>query len=487
MPKDTTSAFDFLFREGQTLWGTQQGYRDEMQYKSLEQEKEQTALLKDMMERQKEAAALALQAAPDPTTPVNFSPYIEVQAPSVDIYGLVEELRPEFMELADAQRELGKKVGKLGYLGQCVLQESSEQTDFLESLDNQAHVAYQQREAALEKMGVAILEHRETNRHLDEAHLQREFILWKMDQAHEQGETALEKMDEAHLQRETALNKMDETIAEHRQSNRLIKGLNRSLDLSTAILDRDLKKMKKSLAVALGDIGIGIEGLTDEVIKTRLAVVQTLQDSQSIFLWSHREQMWQRQQTLDVLRSPRRTAAREAWQIGEICRQAGDTAEALRMYLESLRINPSEARNYVSVGLLSLDLGAVDKARTQFAQGARYAGEPSIKATALMYLAKADLFEQDFSKAKSSLELALQSDVTNLEVWFDLAICEIKSNNREKALYYIRNLLLVPTRVKGKRARAAAEYALKIVAETAFQPILPEIREIMKEIINNYR
>lgn len=427
MARETPTTADLLFRQGQPHFGTYEGKAAEMRRDSLSEQKRQTDFLREMTQLQRERTALVPYQAPPITQ------HVEVLPPEVDISGLADELRPEFEDLAETQKELGEKVSALGYLGQMALQESRGQTGLLESLNEQGQEAYSQRNEALQRMSEAIVQHRAANRKLGSI-------------------------------------------------DRGIIGVRRDIGLSTAILGDHIDDLNDALTGALGDLGSDIHTLTDEIIETRLAVVQAIEDSQSIFLWSHREQMWVRQQTLDVLSNPRRTAAREAWEIGEQCRRTGNRQEAIRMYRESLRTNPAEARNHVSMGLMGLEIGDPRTAKNYFAAGARFDLDPKVKGTSLMHLAKIEMFDKNFPQAKTLLELALDADVTNLEIWFDLAICEMKLGNRQRALYYIRNLLWVPLRVSKKQAPEAAQYALKIVAETAFTPLMPQIRQIMFNI-----
>ncbi|MBU1719388.1 MAG: hypothetical protein KKA07_09975 [Bacteroidetes bacterium] len=461
MAKNLPTTTDFLFRDGQAWFGSQEGKRNEMMHGVLEEEKAQTGILRDMVEQQRQAAALAPYTSPAAPTLHEFQP-------EINIYGLADELRPEFRDLVYAQQELGDKIDDLGYLGQMTLEEATVHTGLLKSLDKRAQAAFSQRNAALKRMGEAIVEHRLSN-----------------------GQLAIANYEHQISNRQLAL-----ANSEHRLSNRQLSNINQSIDhgaigvqravgLSTAVLSTDLKVLERSLAAALGDIGSDIQNLSAEVVQTRMEVIQAIQDSQAIFLWSHREQMWVRQQILDVLRNPRLTAARETWAIGEKCRLAGNNRDAIRMYRESLNSNPAEARNYVSLGLMSLDVGDSKEAKNYFAQGVRQTDEYILKGTALMHLAKIEMFDKNFSQAKTLLLLAMESDVTNLEVWFDLAVCEMKLGDRNQALYYIRNLLHAPTRLPGQQRQAAAQYALKIVAEASFAPVMQEIRQIMNEIIIN--
>lgn len=412
----------------------------------LQQEQAQTALLRDLVEEKRRVESSTQSQSNFTPTPIGYyAP--EYPSPEGRINGLIEGFRPQFENLFGAQRELGVKVDGLGYVGQMALQESMAHTGLLENLDNSARTAFHQRNAELDKLGQSLMSQRVANIQL------------------------------------AGIGNQVETM-----NGNIIKtasDFNKSTRLSSAIISGNISELKESLVAALGDISFDIGDLSNEVANTRLEVIEELQNSQAIFLWSHREQMWVRKQILDVLQKPRQTAAREAWQIGEKCRLAGHINEAVRMYRESIHIDPSEARNYISLGIINLNNGNVDTAKQFFMYGASYATDSSLKGNAIMYLSKIEMFEKDYPHAKETLEKALYIDITNFEIWFDLAICEMKMGNKEKALYYVKNLLYAPLHVPRNRMNEAAQYAIKIIAESSFTPIMEDIRKIMREIINN--
>jgi tetratricopeptide (TPR) repeat protein len=449
------TSWDLIFRHGQAWIGTQDGKRNEMIHRSwkeqekqteilrqlaknqtadpaIKEQQEQTALLREMVEEQRSRNPLVKYQPPA----IYEAPTItQVISPQVDIDTLADRLGADFDNVVEAQRELAHKINGLGYIGQMALQESTEHTALLDSLDKHSQSAFLQRNEALGHMSRSIYEQQLANKNLGAI------------------------------------------------GNGIV-NVRHAIDSSTGILGHAIETMNQAILAGLGDIGGSIYEINTELVKTRLSVIQTLQDAQGIFLWSHREQMWVKKQILDVLSNPRRTSAYETWQIGEQCRQTGDIDQAISFFRESIKINPTETRNYISLGLINLNTARPQEAKKYFAEAARRAIDPKQKAEAYMYLAKVEIFDKNFTQARDLNESAMNIDITNLEVWFDLAICEVKQRNYQKAIYYIDALLRAPLKVPKQMARTVAQYAIKIMATQEFHNLMPEIRKIMRQIIN---
>ena len=350
----------------------------------------------------------------------------EVVQPQVhiDVPNAADQLAPQFDELIGTQQDGARAVRGLGMQGQLALENSSIQTGLLDRLGSQQQKAISQRNAALRQLTLSS-----------------------------------DRLGMVNMGLGTA--------------NRSLAGINRGV----AGVNFSIAHLENALCGALGNLGTGIADIGEELITTRLEIVDALSNLEDVFMWSHREQMWimkeqmwVQQQILKAVQNPFSTQARNAWQIGERCRAAGDLNGARRMFAKSLDIDPSESRNYFSLGLIHLNFGDVRGALDYFNTASQYAaGDPSMMAYARMHLAKVEFFERNYKAAKGLLDSANTLDVTNLEVWFDLALCCLKLNDKKKALYYIKNLLYANPR-----------YGLKIIGNPEFASVMPGIRDILK-------
>ncbi|HBB02573.1 MAG: hypothetical protein US89_C0014G0019 [Candidatus Peregrinibacteria bacterium GW2011_GWF2_38_29] len=376
-------------------------------------EEEQAVILRDQLSLMKNQ--LPVERYSDRSIqPGGFinSPQIHIDMPNV-----AADLAPKFRELLGAQRELASITEGLGVQGQLVLENARVQTGVLNNLEGHERRAVQQRNQALRQLSQGMMELSSVNR---------------------------------------GVGRTNRSLA--------------SIDRGVGGVRYDISHLEDSLCRLMGDLGTGIGYIGDELVATRMAVVDALQEFQDIFLWSHREQMWVRKQTLEALQNPAQTAAYEAWAIAEKCRMAGDIQGALRMYKRSLDTNPAENRNYFSLGLIHLNTGDTEGAMDYFNTAASYSSDDlNAQAYYLMHLAKIEFFQKNFSKTKQLLEEAINLDVTNLEIWYDLALCSIKLGDKGKALYYVKNLL-----------HANPKYGFKIIGNPEFASIMEDIRRILK-------
>lgn len=146
---------------------------------------------------------------------------------------------------------------------------------------------------------------------------------------------------------------------------------------------------------------------------------------------------------LEILKGPVRTKALDLWSIGEQCRKTGNMEDAFRKFSESRDENPAEPRNYHSLGMLCLEVAAVQAAEDFFIAGLQYARqkEPQLTAVFLLQLGRLAFLKQDYPKAKGLLDEALLLDKTNVDMWYELALVDVKLGNNDEALYYLRNLV----------------------------------------------
>lgn len=186
-------------------------------------------------------------------------------------------------------------------------------------------------------------------------------------------------------------------------------------------------------------------------------------------------QSWKARQALErilhTIERPVHTKAFEQWSIGERCRAAGDTAQAQRMFQASQLEDPSEARNYYSLGMISLELGATSSAQHFFALGFEYAQrQPKMACLLLLSMSRNALAHNNFGLAKKYLEMSHGMDHSNLDVWYELAFVETKLGNTNNALYFLNNLFKV--------ARLTAPgYIHRVLHEPAFQSVYNRITQ----------
>ncbi|MBI5152358.1 tetratricopeptide repeat protein [Candidatus Peregrinibacteria bacterium] len=374
-------------------------------------EEEGVRKLRDMSELMKSLALTKYQGPPESREMI-MQPQIHIDVPNV-----AADLAPQFNELIDTQQEVAKLVSGLGMQGQLALENAKVQTGLLKNFEGHERRAFHQRETALHQLALTA-------------------------------------------------NKLGLINTGIGTANRSLTEINEGI----AGVNYNIANLEDSVCKSLGELGFGITGIGNELITTRIAIVDALSDLREIFLWAHREQMWVRKQILYVLQNPIKIEAYETWGIGEKCRVVGNTKDALRMYEKSLGLNPAESRNYFSLGLIHLNLGETQNALDYFNTASTYsADEPKLQTYFLMHLAKIEIYEKHYDKAKSILENALNLDITNLEIWYDLAICCIKLNDHKKAVYYVKNLL-----------HANPQYGFKILGNPEFAPIMERINKILR-------
>ncbi|MEK9132777.1 MAG: tetratricopeptide repeat protein [Patescibacteria group bacterium] len=176
-------------------------------------------------------------------------------------------------------------------------------------------------------------------------------------------------------------------------------------------------------------------------------------------------------QVIGILKNPIKVKAHNLWEIGEQCRKTGDLSLAFHKFEESFKEDPSNAQNYYSLAMLCLEFGAMDAAGDFFSTGIKYTTQnPELETVFLMQLGKLAYISGDFQKAKFLLEKALATDKKNIDVWYELALVEMKLNDPEKAIYYLNNLLAVAR-------RKAPAYIMKVFNDPAFSTILTALTQ----------
>lgn len=373
-------------------------------------EEQHARIARDQLEFMKSLALTKYQSPPESREMI-MRPQIHIDVPNV-----AAELSPQFNELISSQRDVAKLVNGLGMQGQLALENARVQTSLLKNFEGHERRAFHQRETALHQLALTA-------------------------------------------------NKLGLINTGIGTANRSLTEINRGV----VGVNYNITHLEDSVCKSLGELGFGIAGIGNELITTRIAIVDALSDFQEIFLWAHREQMWVRKQILNVLQNPLEPQAYSAWKIGEKCRIAGNMKDALRMYKKSLDLNPAESRSYFSLGLIHLNTEDTKGALDYFNTATTYStDEPKMQAYYSMHLAKVEMFEKNYDKAKSILENVLELDITNLEIWYDLAICCIKLNDHKKAVYYVKNLLY-----------ANPQYGFKIIGNPEFALIMGEIKKIL--------
>jgi len=69
--------------------------------------------------------------------------------------------------------------------------------------------------------------------------------------------------------------------------------------LTEALLGEDVRSLSRAMCAALSELGGIGDAISDELVRTRLGVIQALQDSGAVFLWSQRERFWSDVQSRD--------------------------------------------------------------------------------------------------------------------------------------------------------------------------------------------
>lgn len=173
--------------------------------------------------------------------------------------------------------------------------------------------------------------------------------------------------------------------------------------------------------------------------------------------------------------NPVQTQALEKWRIGERCRRAGKSVQALRMFEESNRENPSEPWNYYSLGMLSLSAFAPNAASDFFNEGVAYSEDnPQLTAYFLLHMARVAYAGSNFAMARDLLVRAHEADKKNIDIWFELALCEVQIGNTEQAIYYLNNLLLVAQRLAPEKPEYLS-YVQRILNEPLFVSIISQL------------
>jgi tetratricopeptide (TPR) repeat protein len=326
----------------------------------------------------------------------------------------IEKLREQgqerFNTLIDAQRDLADTVrhsdSAARWTGEMALRQSTMQTGHLDRLNSAAQEAYNQRNDAL--------------RHLSS------------------GATHLKSIDSRVEDLNWNVNKgFDQTVG-------AIHGVGQSIvDL-------------------MGEVGDGFSTLNNEMIATRMSLVQGMSELKAVYLWCHRERMW-------VMQNPRQTQADECWRIGQQCHSAGDSDSALTMFAKGIKKNPADARNYFSTGLIQLNQANPEKAVESFYQSARYAssqGQHKLSSYSLMHIGKVMMINREHNDAFKFLQQSTINDRNNLESMYELALCCIKLKSYDDAQRLAQWLV-----------RNSRIYRIKIFMETLFSPLHEKIRQ----------
>lgn len=185
--------------------------------------------------------------------------------------------------------------------------------------------------------------------------------------------------------------------------------------------------MKDVLCSALSDIDYEIrqtnKQLTNEIIQTRLEIINELQDFKDVFSWSHKEQMVLNSKILDTLKTPQKTKSDESWEMGEKSRKVLDFNNATRMFWRSLEDNPTEARSYFSLGLIYLNYFDSSYAKNLFYFCLKYSdSNEKLKLQALMYLAKLEKYDNNFDQSIALFQEIVDIEPSNLEAHYELVL-----------------------------------------------------------------
>lgn len=335
---------------------------------------------------------------------------------------------PQFDELIDQQRVLAESVQDMWYVGQRALEESRMQTEILESLWDAAMAAHRQRNSLLKKMWIQ-------NKTLNGI----ENILWK-------NRETLENIDWRLWEHWKTLNSIDRWI--------------------------DETNFRLTHAVSLlWEIWWGIVNMTNEMVTTRIEILEWLERIDETILWCHREQMNILGEMNDTLRNPRRTWADEDWKIWEECRQSGDYESAARMFWDGIQKNPSDPRNYFSLWLIQTFWENSSKPKESFLHAAVKAdkkGNNLLSSISFLQLGILNKFDKENLEAIENLSHAIVKNPKNYEAAYQLAICYVRLGGYEQALYILEWLV---TR--------SQVYRIKVIMDPEFFPIHQQLMELL--------
>lgn len=449
-------------QEGAGLWQDFRGVpSDPLQTKGellLSQQRDILDTLRDRMPERESGSSLDI-------------PKVEVMPPQVhtdvhiNIPDMAETLKPQLYELIDAEREVAQTTKGVGYVSQMVLQESKVQTGILDEIGQTGRKAVEQRDKSLTKLTQAA----SSLSRIDRGIKGTNSSLSHIDRGIQQTNQQLEGLNDG-------MQSLDNGI---QGANRLLGDINEgvwTMDQGVKGTNIRMELLNKNLISLLGDIGQGIGGMTNEMVTTRLEILEMLKHMQGVYLWSHREQMWWMKSLYDALTNPISTRTLERWKKGEICRNLGNFRGAVKMFTQNLDEDETDYRTHFSLGLMELGAGRAKESYEYFDRAADYAyAYKDVKMTAfsLMHKAKVHMFEGDFTDALHLFNQATDLDFDNLECWYETAICLCKMGNHQQSGIVLQGLL--------QRSR---KYMMKILLEPSFFPLHPILNTIMAQILH---
>lgn len=221
-------------------------------------------------------------------------------------------------------------------------------------------------------------------------------------------------------------------------------------------------------------IAEGLGGIADAIAVVHVHIARAvdhlghIEGSIDIFVLAIRNELGH---ISDALKKPAEMHAFNVWEIGERCRRNGNMGAALAKFQESNEENPSEWRNYYSLGIMCFEIGDTEGAYDFFHQGLCYARYAGLESEAKLHLASGKVLylKQQLDNARLHLETAYRKDPKNFEVWYYIALLEIKTGDPERALTFLKPLFQLA------RWGKAPGYMQKIMSEPEFQSIRSRI------------
>ena len=286
-----------------------------------------------------------------------------------------------------------------------------------------------------------------------------------------------QELVEAALKRDEAVYHLSEHTVQlgsiNRNLIRGIEGLDR-INQSVVGMEQTIGQVGSHLSCLLQDIGSGISKLTEEEIKTRMQLLQSVYNLKDVFVWSHREQMGVARKILDALLHPLGTMAAELWREGEKLRLMGRLDDAVKMFERSVDLKPSEYRSHFSLGLTSIELLDTERAKRAFDDAKIYSDEdPAVQAYSILLQAKLHIQEHHFEHAYKLLLEASSIESNDYNIFYEIAVCLINMGDKKNA----KDLLI-------ELVKRNPDLLNKIRAEQCFQPIYQEIYEYFTKDTN---
>lgn len=213
-----------------------------------------------------------------------------------------------------------------------------------------------------------------------------------------------------------------------------------------------------------------LSGIYTEVNETRLAVIRGFEKIGNVLQWMHAEQIWElRTQTIAAI-TPRRTRAKETWEIGKKLLSSGKRKRSERQFLLSIddvEGDPTFFQGHLSLGVLRMMQYKYRQSLQHLKDALSYCETEGERCEVLPIIARVQFCLNRHHDAFTTLSQALQISPNNSELLFDAAKYASYAGNLAIAESFLAKALVINPEI-GKRAfvQPDAEF---------LQPMIPGI------------